>query len=213
MGLFGSGKSKEKLEEKKNQKKLDNQFNELTKGASTYVIQISEDLFNKANHSIMTMNIHSDGRTYLRYSQPGSLTKHTNEMEAYNMIEFEWLENIQVKGKKVLSRSIIGLGLAGPSGMIVGGLSGKNKTKDKSTAILIMQNTETKEVRTFSFKCDKKQMRKYKMIPTVPLMENSNSISFNSSPTEQLKEYKELLDLEIINQKEFDMKKAELLSM
>ncbi|MFL2134185.1 SHOCT domain-containing protein [Desemzia sp. FAM 24101] len=212
MGLFGKGKSKEeKLEEKKNQKNLDNQFNELTKGASAYVIQILEDSLNKANQSVMTMHVHSDGRTYLRYSQHGSLTKHINEMEAYNVIEFEWLEDIQVKGKKVVGRSIVGLGLAGPAGMIVGGLSGKNKTKDKSTAILILQNIETKEVRSFNFKCDRKQMRKYKMIPAVPLMEVTNNIS--SSPADQLKEFKELLDLGIINQDEFDKKKAEILNM
>lgn len=213
MGLFARGKSKEeKLEEKEIQKKFDSQFNELTKGARGYVIQILEDSLSKANQTIMTMYVHSDGRTYLRYSQPGSLTKHINEMTPYNVVGFEWLEDIQVKGKKVVGRSLVGLGLAGPTGMIVGGLSGKNKTKDKSTAVLILQNTETKEVRSFNFKCDRKQMRKYKMIPTTSLIEEPSK-NVSVSPTEQLKEFKELLDMEIITQEEFDNKKAEILSL
>lgn len=222
MGLF-SKKTEEEIAEINNRKivakedkdRVNAKFKELIKGAKSYFITILQDSKGEASGAI-TVYVHKNGRAYLSYNKLGSF-KATKELVGYNVVDFEWLEEIKNKGKKVIGRAVVGSLIAGPAGMIIGGVTGKNKTKDKSTAVLTLQNIEDKSVRMFSFNCDQTNMKKYRMIPTAPLLnkaeEATTIVNTEKSVAEQIKEYKELLDMEIITQEEFDKKKAELLNL
>ncbi|MGB3160379.1 MAG: SHOCT domain-containing protein [Carnobacterium sp.] len=132
---------------------------------------------------------------------------------SYNFVDIEWLENIKSKGKKIVGRAIVGNILAGPAGMIIGGLTGKEKIKDKSTAVMVLQNPETKEVRMLSFACSALELNKYKSIPKIKLIEDEIIESEPATDSlDQIKKLKELLDIDAITQQEFDNKKKELLN-
>lgn len=208
----------QKIEAKENKDKLNAEFKELTKDAKSYFFNTVQDSNGVANS--VTIYIHNDGRAYISYLKLGNI-KSTKELIEYNVVDFEWLEDIKNKGKKVIGRAVAGSLLAGPAGMIIGGVTGKNKTKDKSTAVLTLQNVEDKSVRMFSFNCDQTSMKRYKMIPKVALMDkveiptiqNTINETAEKSTPEQIKEFKELLDMDIITQEEFDAKKKELLNL
>jgi len=208
--------AKQKNRAKENQAVSIATFKGLVKGAKPYFIKIIQDSSNEAGQTI-TLYVHKNGRSYLQYTKTGQFTS-TKELTEYNVVNFEWLEEIENKGKKVIGRAVLGSLLAGPAGMIIGGVTGKNKTKDHSTAVLSLQNVENKSVRMFSFKCDQSNMKKYKTIPRgslitkeeTPIFEN---VTIEKSVAEQIKEFKELLDIEAITQEEFDKKKTELLNM
>lgn len=139
-----------------------------------------------------------------------------HDITPYNFVDIEWLENIKSKGKKIVGRAIVGNILAGPAGMIIGGLTGKEKIKDKSTAVITLQNPETKEVRMLSFSCSALELNRYKSIPKIKLIEDETEVIEEAEKVdsfEQIKQLKELLDMDAITQIEFDLKKKELLGL
>jgi len=216
MGLFGKKiteeekqqKAENKEQEKQEEKERKEKFKELTKKTIPYSLSIVQDSDSLAQqNSLLVLYVEPDSTAYLSYTPVGKILKTEYSLDRYRVINFEWLEEIETKGKKVVGRSIAGAMIAGPAGMIVGGVTGKNKKKDKSTAILTVQNDTTKDVRMFSFDCDSKKMKQFKTISTSPVQEKPEE----KTAIEQLKEYKELLDLEVITQEEYDKKKAELL--
>lgn len=208
MGLFGKKLTEEeKQQNKQEEKQKKEDFKKLIGKSlpqSFNVIQDSDGLVQP--NTMLLLYITPESNAYISYTPVGKIFKTELELQEYHVINFEWLEEIETKGKKVIGRSIAGGLLAGPAGMIIGGVTGKSKKKDKSTAVLTLQNMQTKEARMFSFECDQKKMKKFKMIKTLPLEEKEAE----KTPVEQLKEYKELLDLEVITQEEYDKKKNEL---
>ena len=126
------------------------------------------------------------------------------------------LVNQGIKGDKTIPlKNITSVQLKKPgmtNGYIQFGLLGGNESKggvfaatqDENTIMFSKKNYEEmfelKEyIESYIFKDDN--------------YSDSNNTIIPKSPVEQIKEYKELLDLEIITQEEFDKKKSDLLNM
>ena len=141
-----------------------------------------------------------------------------NDPKRYNLIDLKWGENKIIKDKSVVGRAAAGALLAGPAGLLVGGLSGVgSKEVPENKAVITLQEQESHKVRTISFFCTHNQFQKYKRLPKVDLIEDENyfstiqSESVDVSYLEQIKQLKELLDMDAITQEEYDKKKKQLL--
>lgn len=144
--------------------------------------------------------------------------------------------NKKGKSGKVVGGAILGTMLLPGLGTAVGAYAGgkgkdKKKGKDRSitkdnsqsietqrqveipgTATLKFKNVESLEVFSIQIVCDSS---KNAQLINFKISEDKSPTLINSSKSvvEQIKEYKELLDMEIINQEEFNKKKNELLNL
>ena len=140
------------------------------------------------------------------------------------------------KQKGRTGRSLVGGVLLGPVGAIAGS-SGKRKGTIDTTAVttnienekdskakLVFKSVETNEITEITIvNNSKKNAEILSFFQNVnPNLSNSESVESSTvadinqiekSATEQLKEFKELLDLGIITQEEFDKKKKDLLNL
>lgn len=233
MGLFDKKTKEEKVQAKeesiklkaeaKEQGKADKEsFKQMIKDRGMKKILTFTSMDDSADiipiNSTITLYVLKDASVIFKWLQAGYFSSHY-VMDEFNFIDVEWIDDIRNKGKKVVGRSIAGAMIAGPAGMIVGGVTGKDKVKDKSIAVITFQNKETHEVRMLSFKCTKMELVKYRTIQKSPLIEDEKiaKVEVVGTPVvdslDQLKKLKELLDLDIITQDEFDQKKAQLLAL
>lgn len=131
--------------------------------------------------------------------------------------------NTKTKGR--MGRALLGGVVLGPVGAIVGA-SGKRKSDTNSTTITKHFENEKDGTAKFIFKAvdtDKIEeisvvMNSKKNAEIESFFQNINvntTSNYNDlrSPVDQVKELKELLDLDIITQEEFDIKKKELLDL
>lgn len=221
MGLFGK-KSKEGTPDAKQQKKANKAiFTSIMKdkGVSSILsFKLIEDTSSSIPISSATdIYLLKDNSLLLSHTKLGAMLP-DQDTAIYNFIDVEWVEDIQSKGKKVVGRSIAGLMIAGQAGMIIGGLTAKEKTKDKSIAVVTIQDQITHEIKMLSFACTTQEISKYKTIPKSGVIEDESFvIEVEGTPAvdslDQLKKLKELLDLDVITQGEFDTKKAQLLAI
>lgn len=232
MGLFSNKTKEEKLEASLAKQQLKDDIRFKNEANKEKLKKIKKEIGVK---SVLHMNINDDtGNIISRESSvtlyvlkdytlimdwmPFGRIKSTYDDSIFNFIDIEWIFDMQNKGKNVVGRSIAGAMLAGTAGMFVGGLSGKEQTDDNSIALLTIQNKETHEVRMLSFECTAQELAKYKMIPKKTLIEDVSAVTKEVKTPEidvfdQLKKLKELLDLDIITQDEFNQKKAQLLAL
>lgn len=126
------------------------------------------------------------------------------------------LANHGLKGEKTIPlKSITAVQIKKPgltNGYIQFGLLGGNESKGGVFAAAQDENTIM-----FAKKHYKDMVELKNYIESIIFSDNDNTTIINApvekSTTEQLKEYKELLDMEIITQEEFDKKKTELLNL
>lgn len=154
--------------------------------------------------------------------------------------DFDLLENNNAIASGGLGRAIIGGTLLGGAGAIVGGITGKRKTKTTCDMLVVQISTTNmffpnlmityinKEIK----KTDKKYMKELNnaqqtiagLNSVIKIAENNKVIkvsvednnydnNMSDDSYKELKELKELLDMGIINQEEFDIKKKELLGL
>ncbi|WP_148229388.1 SHOCT domain-containing protein [Carnobacterium sp. 17-4] len=138
--------------------------------------------------------------------------------------------------RKIIGGAILGTMLFPGAGTIVGAYAGgrsKDKKKDKNNSVTedSSQFTKTKKrvevssTATLKFKkvtnseefsiqiiCDSSKNAQLTNFKTTK-SKSASLVSISKSNIEQIKEYKELLDLDIINQEEFSKKKVELLNL
>ena len=230
MGLFDKKTKEEKVQAKEEKTKQKAEAKEANKAEKEAFKQLIKD---RGIKKIVTLSVLNDSADIVvpssaitlyvlsdtiifKWLQAGYFSSHY-VMDEYNFIDVEWIDDIRNKGKKVVGRSIAGAMIAGPAGMIIGGVTGKDKVKDKSIAVITLQNKETHEVRMISFYCTKMELVKYRTIQKSPLIEDEKVVQVEAvgapvvDSLDQLKKLKELLDLEAITQSEYDTKKAELL--
>ena len=139
----------------------------------------------------------------------------------YNFIDIEWGKNKILKDKSVVGRAATGALLAGPAGLLIGGLSGVgNKEVTENKATLILQDQENLRVREISFNCTFSSFQKYKKFPKKALIKDEKYLKtiesdspIVSSYLEDIKKLKELLDIDDITQDEYERKKKQLLEM
>ena len=138
--------------------------------------------------------------------------------------------------RKIVGGAILGTMLFPGIGTLAGAyVGGKNRDKKKeknnsvtedsyrviktqkrvevpSTAMLKLKNITTSEKFSIQIVCDSSknaQLINFKIKNPTP----TSLVDISKSNVEQIKEYKELLDLDIINQEEFNKKKVEILNL
>lgn len=168
--------------------------------------------------------------------KPGDVIFHYNEITNYDL-----LENDLAVESGGLGRAVVGNAIAGPVGGILGSMTAKRKTK-KSIDMLALHITTNNfcfpsimisyiksETKTKSSKYANALSQAHNTIACLNLifaqntdidetitekeMNVSNTDEPTSNPYEELKQLKELLDMGIISQEEFDQKKKELLKL
>lgn len=168
--------------------------------------------------------------------KPGDVIFHYNEITNYDL-----LENDLAVESGGLGRAVVGNAIAGPVGGILGSMTAKRKTK-KSIDMLALHITTNNfcfpsimisyiksETKTKSSKYANALSQAHNTIACLNLifaqntdinetiaekeMNVSNTDEPTSNPYEEVKQLKELLDMGIISQEEFDQKKKELLKL
>ncbi|OJF95229.1 SHOCT domain-containing protein [Alkalibacterium sp. 20] len=148
------------------------------------------------------------------------------------LLSYELIEDGEAvtKGGVSLGRAVVGGVLFSGVGMIIGGLTGKKKSKNFVTDMKIVISVNNPDNPSIIVPLVKKKLKKdskdYKKLAenaqeTLSYLDmiaayEEKKLNIDKEPVErsvadELKEYKELLDMGIINQEEFDKKKAELL--
>ena len=149
----------------------------------------------------------------------------------YNQIvDFELLEDGNSIASGGLGRAIVGGIAFGGVGAIVGGVTGKKKSKDTCTSLQIKLTVKDYYSPTFYITLISSEFKKsslvYKqnekiaqdivsklqVITSVPT-EQSGNVALSNDVTEQIRKFKRLLDDGLISQEEYDLKKKELLSL
>lgn len=158
---------------------------------------------------------------------------HFNEL-----VEFELLEDDSHVTSGGLGRSLVGAVTFGPAGAIVGSVTGKKKTKKTIESLLIRVTVNdidnpiiilpiiTKKTKTSSKEYNRAFNLSQKIVSTLNVIANNKEeviqkveeINDDSSIVEndlyeEVKKLKELLDLDIISEEEFEIKKKEILGL
>lgn len=166
-------------------------------------------------------------------SKQWTTVKTSNKTFKYSeLLSYELIEDGEsvTKGGVSLGRAVVGGVLFSGVGMILGGLTGKKKSKNFVTEMKIIISVNNPDNPSIIIPLVKKKMKKdskdYKKLAedaqeTLSYLDmiaayEEEKISPDKKPNEksvveELKEYKELLDAGIIDQEDFDRKKAELL--
>ncbi|GEK88924.1 Short C-terminal domain-containing protein [Alkalibacterium putridalgicola] len=166
-------------------------------------------------------------------SKQWTTVKTSNKTFKYSeLLSYELIEDGEsvTKGGVSLGRAVVGGVLFSGVGMILGGLTGKKKSKNFVTEMKIVISVNNPDNPSIIIPLVKKKMKKdskdYKKLAedaqeTLSYLDmiaayeeekiSPDKKSNEKSVVEELKEYKELLDAGIIDQEDFDRKKAELL--
>ncbi len=194
---------------------------------------------------LMSFNITKEIGAYLKvdenrkewYIPDGFLGKTKNpRIHSYDdVLDFELLEDGGSIAKGGLGRAVAGGLLFGGVGAVVGGVTGKKKSKQTCTSLKIkitlndmttpteyinLITTETKKS-SFIYQTCEKQAQEILSLFQVMCEQNknaqeelqSNSVIQEISSADEIKKYKTLLDDGIITQEEFDAKKKQLLGL
>lgn len=138
-----------------------------------------------------------------------------NTPEVFRLIKWERVENIQKSAFDIAGWSLIG-STFGNAGAIAGAM-GANIGKDKSVATLYLKRLNGEKV-ALVIKCDKKVLEKLSMLIVAEDTDDTTQVAVTQTttstiPSDELIKLKELLDVGILTQEEFDTKKKQLLGI
>lgn len=151
-----------------------------------------------------------------------------SKIHSYNeIISYELLENGEVVSSGGIGRAIVGGVLLGPVGAILGGITG-HKTKSKCLSLQIKItldniNNPTEYIDLVYITVKKNEpaykeaiMYAQEIMSILQIICDARNVRDNNKEInnmEEMKKYKQLLDLEVITQEEFNQKKKELLNL
>lgn len=140
------------------------------------------------------------------------------------IIDYEIAENGETKVASGAKAAAIGTVLFGPAGMIAGAVIGRGKEKEFADSLYInikLKDTTPIRIDMLTNKV-KKSSKDYQLSYSIleqiaeqlqPIVEKNQSENLIQAPTNNIREFKTLLDEGIITQEEFDQKKKELLGL
>lgn len=164
-------------------------------------------------------------KMYIRY-KPSCYTLFNFDQ----IVDFELLEDGESVASGGLGRAAFGALTFGGAGAIVGGITGKKKTKSTCTSMEIKITVRDYPQPSFYIKLINAEMKKnsftYKsvakmaqdILSALQLITDSQNTSaepqhVSSSSADEIRKFKELLDDGIITEEEFEAKKKELLGL
>lgn len=129
----------------------------------------------------------------------------------FKLIGYDRTENFKQSISNVIGGAALGR-IYGTAGAITGALAARGTGKDLSTASILLQRKNGERFILIA-KCNQKTLEQLQaFIPAVTENEVKH-IETASSPADEIKKYKELLDMGAITQEEFDAKKKQLLGI
>lgn len=174
-------------------------------------LEILSDSKNEFKSGIVVLSYIDEGVTYL-----DNFFKKSYETQ-YEIVETVVTSKLDTETKKKwLGRAIVGNIILPGAGAIVGAMTAKEKEiikGEKSTAMIVLKSKDDQSIRRIVVKVTPKNEYLIDNLPTAEQQDSPTPLVVpEKSNIDQLKEYKELLDLDIISQSEFENKKKELLS-
>lgn len=165
---------------------------------------------------------------------PSSETK-GEKIPFSSILDYKIEENTQIKVASGLKSASVGTALFGTHGMIEGALIGKGKEKEfiddltmeikifkaPNIKLKLITSTVKKSSVDYQLACSHLDLMATLLDPIISSNQNSieiltnnvdTSIETSKNLTDEIRQFKDLLDDGIISQKEFDTKKAKLLS-
>lgn len=164
---------------------------------------------NQNNKLYFLVNVMGDEDLILRTNPKIFGTEECYVLNKNTVTSLEIIAETEIKQKSVIKRAIVGGILTGGIGAVVGAVSGLQPGYKGIRKIKINDK--------FEFKIDDKNFKIVSEFFIKLEKELNNSLSSkeenmsSDNPLEKLKELKELLDLNIITQEEFEEKKAKLM--
>lgn len=165
---------------------------------------------------------------HLEIDEKNKAFKIGNDIFAYdNLLSFELIENGESITKGGLGRAVAGGLLFGGVGAVVGGVTGRKKSKEVCKSLrlrvsiknahtnIVYINFITSETKMGSFIYNVSMDSAQRCIAALETINdfNQNSNSQSISVADEIIKFKNLLDQGIITQTEFETKKKELLSL
>lgn len=162
--------------------------------------------------------LNQNGSGYkLAQTKPGTveISVDYHDAETFKLVKWERVENVQKSVSSIVGWTVIGSKF-GNAGAIAGAM-GANVGKDKSVATLFLKRENGEKV-PLVIKCDKKDLEKLSLLIVAEEEETTQAavtppFTTSSIPAEELIKLKELLDVGILTQEEFDAKKKQLLGI
>lgn len=160
----------------------------------------------------------------------GAVKKTPDVYNCEDIIEYELLEDGISVTSGGLGRAAAGGILFGGVGAIVGGVTGKKKTRSEienfkikltlnnfQSPTVYIELLNKKKIKTNSNKYKEMYEKAQEILSTLAVLQNnkeeSNSVKDNKPTTDRIREYKALFDDGIITEDEFNAKKKELLEI
>lgn len=194
------------------------------KKEQTFTVQIKKPLSKQLQPLMIRKDI--SGKYYISNKFDVESPRYTFERISWNGSTFtqETLTQGDIKTQGRAGSALVGGVIAGPVGAIIGGSRKKNSKVDTksvttskesgSEAVIYLKSVDDsiiKEIRTI-FTAAK--MGSAESFFTKEIIDNLSNTTINAkSATDQVKELKELMDLGILSQEEFEKKKKELLNL
>lgn len=210
MGLFNNNKKEKSL----------------TKEEKKRIKDSEKELFEefKKNSNLQIENLYFDDEKKQFLAKKKALQKQ-QIVDYQDVISYsEIINGKNVKKKHGVTRAVVGGVLAGPAGALVGATTGGkefdvitkmviiiNLTGNKDLFVSILEGQWKKD--SFVFKTSQQQFLKLKSKLDQIIFENNKAKKEPSNITDQIREYKQLLDEGILTQEEFDEKKKQLLNL
>lgn len=191
-------------------------------------VELSE--FNPTKKIGTYVEFDDDQKKWLVLSEVLGSRKKSTVYNYSDIIDFELLEDGESVAQGGLGRALVGGALFGGAGAIVGGVTGKRKQKGvcnsleikvtvndmNNPAVFIKFITSPTKRNGFLFKSAYKDAQECLSVFQLicdQQQKDSNTNATSGSAAEELKKYKELLDMGAISEEEYELKKKELLSL
>jgi len=149
---------------------------------------------------------------------PGEILFTVNKQDksdVYYFMGFDRTENIKKSTLDVMGKAYLGRAFGGKIGAMGAAVGSAAKGEDKSTAMLFLVEKATGKDIPLVIKCDSATLEKLSLF--IPHAKDSTpqkeTVSQAKSVASEIKEFKELLDMDAITQDEFDAKKKQLLGI
>jgi hypothetical protein len=131
--------------------------------------------------------------------------------ESFKLIGFDRTENFKRSISNIIGAAALGR-IYGTAGAITGAIAAQNIGKDFSTASILLQRKDGVQF-ILIVKCNQDTLKQLQTFITYVVKNEEKQPSPTLSPADEIKKYKELLDMDAITQDEFDAKKKQLLGL
>lgn len=239
MGLFNFGQTEEEKAEKNKQKEEKKRLKQEAKEQRKKEEQAKIEE-NKARSELFHK---TKGPAYLLLDEEHKLfkiSKMGNLLESFRVFSYDELQDYEIyengssvsKGGVSAGRAIVGGALAGPAGLLLGGLSGKKKMNSVCDRLSVKFTTDglhggvheiklitqTTKKDSFSYRSSVKIADEIIYAFDTILREQNKTLNeeiafeSNVSVADELLKLKSLVDSEVLTQEEFELQKAKLLA-